>query len=51
VLGWVIALTALLALIETMTAKMRLLRVPHLVGSAGLLALGGVASWILGVTL
>jgi formate hydrogenlyase subunit 4 len=51
VLGWVIALTALLALVETMTAKMRLLRVPHLVGSAGLLALGGVASWILGVTL
>jgi formate hydrogenlyase subunit 4 len=51
VLGWVVALTVLLALIETMTAKMRLLRVPHLIGATGLLALGGVASWILGAAL
>jgi len=51
VLGWVVALTVLLALIETMTAKMRLLRAPHLIGAAGLLALGGVASWILGAAL
>ena len=51
VLGWVVALTVLIAVIETMTVKMRLLRVPHLIGAAGLLALGGVASWILGAAL
>lgn len=51
VLAWVAALTVLVALIETATAKMRLLRVPHLIGATGLLAFAGVASWIFGMAL
>ena len=47
----VVALTAVLALIETAQAKMRLLRVPHLTAVVAALALIGIASWIGGITL
>ncbi len=49
VLAWMLVLTAVLAVVETTVAKMRLLRVPHLVGGVGLVALVGVVSWIFGV--
>ena len=47
----VVALTAVLALIETAQAKMRLLRVPHLTVAVVALALVGIISWIVGATL
>lgn len=51
VIAWVIALTVMLAVTETLTAKMRLLRVPHLISGAGLVALAGVVTWVLGAAL
>ena len=47
----VVALTVTLALIETIQAKMRLLRVPHLLAAGSAVALAGVASWVIGITL
>jgi formate hydrogenlyase subunit 4 len=49
VLAWMLGLTAALAIVETTVAKMRLLRVPHLVGGVGLVTLVGVVTWILGI--
>jgi len=43
-----VLLCALLALVETAQAKMRILRVPALLGLGSLIALVGVASWIAG---
>ena len=51
VIAWVVALTLVLALVETIQAKMRLLRVPHFVAAVGAIALAGIASWIIGITL
>ncbi len=49
VLAWMLGLTAALAIVETTVAKMRLLRVPHLVGGVGLITLVGVITWIFGI--
>ncbi len=43
-----LVLAAALALTETALAKMRLLRVPVVLGGAGALALAGFASWLVG---
>ena len=48
VVVWVVALTAVLALIETIQAKMRLLQVPHLFAAGSGIALLGLASWVVG---
>lgn len=46
---WVGALAAALALLETVQAKMRILRVPALIGAGSLLALIGLVSSLTGV--
>jgi formate hydrogenlyase subunit 4 len=46
--GGVLALTVALALCETVQAKMRVLRVPLLLGSGAALCLLGLASWFAG---
>ena len=51
VLAWVAVLTGVLALLETLVAKMRLLRVPALGGGTVALALVGIITWLAGVTL
>ena len=43
------ALCAALALIETAQAKMRILRVPALLGVGCTIALGGLGTWIAGI--
>jgi formate hydrogenlyase subunit 4 len=48
VVVWMVALTAVLAIIETVQAKMRLLRVPHLMAAGSAIALLGLASWVVG---
>jgi formate hydrogenlyase subunit 4 len=48
--AWLVALSVLLAVIETMQAKMRILRVPMLLGGGVALCLLGLASWVLGVS-
>jgi formate hydrogenlyase subunit 4 len=50
VVAEVAALTCVLAVIETVQAKMRLLRVPYLLGAGSAIALAGVASWVIGVS-
>jgi formate hydrogenlyase subunit 4 len=49
VLAWMLVLTTALAVVETTVAKMRLLRVPHLVGGVGVVTLVGVITWIFGI--
>jgi len=51
VLVWVAVLTAVLALLETCAAKLRLLRVPALTGGTAALALVGIVTWIAGISL
>jgi formate hydrogenlyase subunit 4 len=48
--GWLLALAATLAVIETAQAKMRILRVPLLLGGGIAVCLLGLASWALGVS-
>jgi len=51
VLAWVVVLTAVLATLETVAAKMRLLRVPPLYAGATCLGVVGIVTWIAGVSL
>ncbi|MEI8082979.1 MAG: NADH-quinone oxidoreductase subunit H [Actinomycetes bacterium] len=46
-LGWFLATLVGLAFVETLLAKMRLLRVPVFLGTSGVVALLGLASWFL----
>jgi formate hydrogenlyase subunit 4 len=48
--GWLLALAAVLAVIETAQAKMRILRVPLLLGGGVAVCLLGLVSWALGVS-
>ena len=48
--GWLLALAVALAVIETAQAKMRILRVPLLLGGGIAVCLLGLASWALGVS-
>jgi formate hydrogenlyase subunit 4 len=48
--AWVLALAAALAVIETAQAKMRILRVPLLLGGGIAVCLLGLSSWVLGVS-
>ena len=45
ILGWTLALAVGLAVVETLFAKMRLLRVPLVLGTGSLLAVLGSVSW------
>ncbi len=49
--GWLLVCALALAVVETLQAKMRLLRVPALLGLGALIALGGVAAWTAGAAL
>jgi formate hydrogenlyase subunit 4 len=49
VLAWVLGLTALLAAVETFTAKLRLLAVPQLTAAVTAIALVGVVTWVIGI--
>jgi hypothetical protein len=46
--GWLLALAGALAVIETAQAKMRILRVPLLLGGGIAVCLLGLVSWVLG---
>ncbi len=48
--AWLLALAVALAVVETAQAKMRILRVPLLLGGGIAVCLLGLASWILGVS-
>jgi formate hydrogenlyase subunit 4 len=48
--GWLLVLALALALIETVQAKMRILRVPLLLGGGVALCLLGLVSWLLGAS-
>ena len=48
--GWLLALALVLAVIETLQAKMRILRVPLLLGGGVALCLLGLASSLLGAS-
>ena len=48
VVVWLVALTAVLATVETVHAKMRLLQVPHLFAAGSAIALLGLATWVVG---
>ena len=48
--GWLLALAAVLAVIETLQAKMRILRVPLLLGGGAALCLLGLVSSLLGAS-
>jgi formate hydrogenlyase subunit 4 len=48
--GWLVALALALAVIETLQAKMRILRVPLLLGAGVALGLLGLLSWLLGAS-
>jgi formate hydrogenlyase subunit 4 len=48
--AWLAALATLLAVIETAQAKMRILRVPMLLGGGAAVGFLGLASWLLGVS-
>jgi formate hydrogenlyase subunit 4 len=48
--AWLLVLAVLLAVIETAQAKMRILRVPLLLGGGIAVCLLGLASWLLGVS-
>jgi formate hydrogenlyase subunit 4 len=48
--GWLLALVVALAVIETAQAKMRVLRVPLLLGGGVAVCLLGLVSWVLGVS-
>jgi formate hydrogenlyase subunit 4 len=47
--AWVVALCVALAFVDTTQAKMRILRVPGLLGVGCLIALAGVGSWVGGL--
>jgi formate hydrogenlyase subunit 4 len=49
--GEVVVLVAVLAVIETAQAKMRLLRVPRATAAIGLIVLAGIVTWVAGVAL
>jgi len=44
--GWLVALALLLAVVETVQAKMRILLAPRLLGIAALVALLGIVTWL-----
>ena len=48
--AWLLALAVALAVVETAQAKMRILRVPLLLGGGLAVCLLGLASWVLGVS-
>ncbi len=48
--GWLLVLALALALVETLQAKLRILRVPVLLGGGVGLCLLGLASWLLGAS-
>jgi formate hydrogenlyase subunit 4 len=48
--GWMLAGVTMLAVVETLVAKMRLLRVPAFLGAGAAIAGIGLASWFLGLT-